>query len=393
MKRELMSMRVLAAVAVGSMMLAGTTVAKAQLSVDRAVTGDAPKDPGPLATDVSAKLDAKDINAVMLKVGDWQLKVAEAKFNQQWTYAALYDGLLAATKGTGNPAYRDAVLKFAEAKHWRLLDERFPHADDMAMGQAYLDLYLSEPVDKRNTEWVKNTKMNLDKLLVRQDDPNKDLWWWCDALFMAPPVLARMYQITGDRAYLKYMDKEWDITTAHLYNKPNHLYFRDSRYFSKTEKNGQPLFWSRGNGWVIGALVKVLEVLPEKDPLRPKYEALLKDMCAELAAIQGPDGLWRSGLLDASSYDQPEISGSAFFVYGIAYGLRTHLLDKKTYQPVLEKGWAGVLNHVYADGRLGSIQPIDAEPGKFAPSASSVYGVGGFLLAGEELDRLVAAKK
>jgi unsaturated rhamnogalacturonyl hydrolase len=391
MNKRLFAASAVCLVAVG--MVAAGPDARAQLSVDRAATGDAPSNPGPLATDVSAALNPKDINAVMQKVGDWQLKVAESKFNSQWTYAALYDGLLAASQATGNPAYRDAVQRYAEKKNWKLLDDRFPHADDMGLGQAYLDLYLSQPVDKRNPAWAADTKKILDQLVVRPDDPKKDLWWWCDALFMAPPVLARMYVITGDRKYLDFMDHEWDITTAHLYNPTYHLYFRDSRYFTQTEKNGKPLFWSRGNGWVVGALVKILEVLPAKDPLRPKYEAELREMCTELAAIQGPDGLWRSGLLDAQAYDQPEISGSAFFVYAMAYGVRTHVLDRKTFEPAIKKGWAGILQHVYADGRLGSIQPIDAAPGKFAPSASSVYGVGGFLLAGQELDLLAEGKK
>jgi rhamnogalacturonyl hydrolase YesR len=114
-------------------------------------------------------------------------------------------------------------------------------------------------------------------------------------------------------------------------------------------------------------------------------------MSAAVAAIQGPDGLWRSGLLDPASYDLPEVSGSAFFTYAIAYGINQGILDRKQYLPVIQSAWSGILTHIYADGRLGSIQPIDGQPGKFKPSASYVYGVGGFLLAGSELDRLARA--
>jgi len=116
-------------------------------------------------------------------------------------------------------------------------------------------------------------------------------------------------------------------------------------------------------------------------------------MAAEVASIQGPDGLWRSGLLDPDSYPLPEISGSAFFTYAIAYGINEHILDRKVYEPVVTRSWQGMLTHIYADGRLGSIQPIDGQPGKFKPSASYVYGVGGFLLAGSEMDRLAATGK
>ena len=124
--------------------------------VERDHVGDAPDDPGPLATGLSAELKPKAIDAAMKKVADWQVKVAEANFNQQWTFAALYDGLLAASKTTGDPKYRDAVLHFAERSDWTLLNNRFPHADDQALGQAYLDLYLQDkqPVRMADTKAI-----------------------------------------------------------------------------------------------------------------------------------------------------------------------------------------------------------------------------------------------
>jgi rhamnogalacturonyl hydrolase YesR len=394
--------RFAASLTISSLLIASTAVAQANQqpnaatnapsSVERATVGDAPDNPGPLAEGLSDQLKPSDIQAAMKKVADWQLRAAESKFNPQWTFAALYDGLLAASTTTGVPAYHDAVLHFAEQQHWKLVNDRFPHADDMALGQAYLDLYLADPPAQRKPERIADTKAVLDRLIARSDDPSKDLWWWCDALFMAPPVLARMYVATGDHKYLDFMDREWDITTGHLYDPTEHLYFRDSRYFTQKQANGRKLFWSRGNGWVMGALVKILEVLPANDPARPKYVQKLREMSAAVAAIQSPDGLWRSGLLDPAAYDLPEVSGSAFFTYAIAYGINEHILDSKQYLPVVQHAWTGMLTHIYADGRLGSIQPIDGAPGKFKPSASYVYGVGGFLLAGSELDRLARAK-
>lgn len=357
-------------------------------SVERDSVGDAPDNPGALATGLSPALKTKAIDAAMKKVANWQLSVAEGKFNRQWTFAALYDGLIAASQTTGNPKYKDAVSDFANQSDWTLLDARFPHADDMAMGQSYLTLYQLDPQPVR----MANTKEIMDKLIVRPDDPNKLLWWWCDALFMGPPELAHMYAITHDRKYLDYMDHEWWLTSNELYNPQDHLFFRDSRYLNKKQDNGKPLFWSRGNGWVMGGLVNVLEMMPADYPSRAKYVEQLKQMAAALAAIQSKDGLWRSGLLDPDAYELPEISGSAFITYGIAYGINAHILDRKTYLPVVEKAWKGMLGHVYADGRLGSIQPIDAAPGQFKPSASYVYGVGGFLLAGSELHKLAGAK-
>jgi rhamnogalacturonyl hydrolase YesR len=111
-------------------------------------------------------------------------------------------------------------------------------------------------------------------------------------------------------------------------------------------------------------------------------------MAARVAAIQSQDGLWRAGLLDPDSYDLPEISGSAFFTFALTAGVNQGLLDKKVYRPVIEKAWAGMLHHVYADGRLGCIQQTGAEPQPFKPSASYTYGVGAFLLAGSEIRKM-----
>ena len=197
--------------------------------VDRVASGDSPDDPGPLAIDLSPALTPAAIRKAVRKVADWQLARAESTFNQQWTYAALYDGFLAASRTTGDRRYHDAVVKVAEGFDWTLLDMRFPHADDMALGQSYLDLYL----EKRDPVRMADTKAILDRLIVRADDPDKLLWWWCDALFMAPPVLARMSAATGDRRYLDYMDREWWQTSASLYDPVQHLYSRDGSYLTR----------------------------------------------------------------------------------------------------------------------------------------------------------------
>jgi rhamnogalacturonyl hydrolase YesR len=358
-------------------------------TVDRQASGDAPADAGPLATGLSARLTPRDIEAAMRKVSDWQVKTASASYNQQWTYAALYDGLLASSKTTGNPAYAKSVEQAAEGFHWGLVVARFPHADDMALGQAYLDLYRAHPDPIR----IAATKTILDRLIARPDDPAKPLWWWCDALFMAPPVLARMYAITGDRKYLDYMNHEWWITSDALYSSKEHLYFRDERYLKQTEKNGKPLFWARGNGWVLAGLANVLQFMPKDDPMRPKYVEQFRELATRVAELQQPDGLWRTGLLDPASYSASEVSGSAFFTFGIAWGINEHLLDPKVFRPVVEKSWAGMLKHIYESGRLGAIQPIGAAPDSFTQTSSYVYGVGGFLLAGSELDRIAKAAK
>ena len=166
---------------------------------------------------------------------------------------------------------------------------------------------------------------------------------------------------------------------------------RDASYRSKREKNGRKVFWSRGNGWVMGGIVGVLEHMPPNDPRRGFYVKRLQEMAESVSAIQGKDGLWRAGLLDATAYREPEVSGSAFFVYAITWGIDHGILDAAKYRPVVTRGWAGLVRHVYTDGRLGDIQPIGEAPGAYTPGSSYVFGVGAFLLAGSELDALIAS--
>jgi unsaturated rhamnogalacturonyl hydrolase len=346
--------------------------------------GDTLTNPGPLAYRLSPKLSHHDLAKAMKLVADWQLGRMPANPQTDWTWAALYDGLMAVPDKVAGDKYKQAMLHIGEQLNWQP-GPRVMHADDQAVGQMYMEQYFIHS----DAKMMDGMRARLDTEMAMPDptDPRRPLWWWCDALFMAPPVYADIAKATGEQKYLTFMDREWNITTALLYDRSKHLYFRDATFLDKHEKNGEPLFWSRGNGWVMGSIVRVLQELPANSPLRPKFIALLKEMSAEMLSIQGKDGLWRPGLLEADSYALPEISGSAFITYAMAYGVNEGFLDHATYWPAVDKAWAGMLTHVYADGRLGCIQPVGQAPGAYSESTSYVYGVGAYLLAGSEIYR------
>jgi len=345
--------------------------------------GDTPATAPPLASDLSPNLTRKDVSHAIEKVADWQLARAEPGFSQDWTFAALYTGFMAVPKAANGETYQQAMLQMAKKFNWQL-GPRLQHADDQAIGQTYLELYLRY----HDPAMMAPTREHLEATMALPDDPEKPLWWWCDALFMAPPVLAKLSQATGERKYLDFMDHEWWITSGLLYSPSNHLFFRDKSFLDKHEANGRSIFWSRGNGWVFAGLARVLALMPPDYPSRPKYIAQFKQMAEELAGLQGADGLWMPGLLDAAAYRLPENSGSAFYAYGFAYGINSGILSRAKYQPVVQKAWQGLLSHIYEDGRLGCIQPIGAAPGDFTAASSYVFGTGAFLLAGSEVYRL-----
>jgi unsaturated rhamnogalacturonyl hydrolase len=355
--------------------------------------GDTPATAGPLAQ-LSPRLTRRDVGKAMKLVADWQLSRMPAQPQTDWTFAALYTGYMAVPKKIGGDKYRQAMLEIGNRLRWQP-GPRVLHADDQAVGQMYMEQYfvhkdpkMMEPMRARldtqiaapESEYVNTLPRSWDRTLHPEL-----LWWWCDALFMAPPVYADMYRATGDSRYIDFMDREWTATANVLYDRTEHLYSRDMTFLDKREKNGRKIFWSRGNGWVMGGIVRVLQQLPADSPLRSRYVEQLKEMAAATLAVQGSDGLWRPGLLDPGAYSLPEISGSAFITYAYAWGVNNGILDRATYWPAVEKAWAGMLSHVYADGRLGCIQPVGAAPGTFTETSSYVYGVGAYLLAGSEI--------
>jgi rhamnogalacturonyl hydrolase YesR len=363
--------------------------------------GSDPDNPGPLAKDLSPALKPAAITTAMHKVADWQLAQSQQYFTaidkarlldgRIWTWSVLYAGYMAASSSLGDVKYRDAMEQMGKSYNWGLRSA-VPGADDQSLAQTYLELYL---LDKQPDQ-IAPTRTALDAVLaaprIELNSGKRIEWWWCDALFMAPPVWARMYAATGDAKYIGYLDEEFAKTSQLLYDQQAHLYSRDATFIDKKEQNGQKMFWSRGEGWVMGGIARTLEYLPKDDPARARYELQLQQMAAAVAKIQSPDGLWRAGLLDPQAYGEPEISGSALMTFGMAWGINNGILDRKTYTPVVTKAWAGMLKHIYADGRLGDIQQTGAQPSTFKPSASYNYGVGGFLLAGSELYKMSEAK-
>jgi len=381
----------LAATALACICWAASAIpAQAQLTANekQAVVGDAPDNPGPLASDLSAVAQPKAVKAAMRKVADWQLARIQNSPSQDWTFATLYLGMMAASDTLQDSRYRAHVQSVAEHYQWTLGPRKI-HADDQAVGQSWLWLYQQHPDPKR----IAPLRSQFDEIMQLPDDPQKPVWWWCDALFMAPPVWAQLATLTHDKKYLDAMDHQWHITSDLLWDPQEHLFFRDSGYFNKREKNGQKIFWSRGNGWVMGGLVRVLTFLPQDDPRRPFYVEKFRQMAEKVRDLQSKDGLWRPGLLDAQDYPYAEVSGSAFFVYAMAWGMNHGLLDKAQYRPAVERGWGGLVSHIYQDGRLGSIQPVGAAPGAYAPGASYVFGTGAFLLAGSEVAQLPPASR
>ena len=343
---------------------------------------------------VPPDLTPANVLATAERVAEWQLAHPASHPSTDWTQGAFYAGVMAVADISHRPRLFDAMVKMGNANGWKL-GPRLYDADDQCVGQTYAEIYLRRhdprmiaPMRER-FDWIlthlKDGPLDFDP--GRNPDA-RDRWSWCDSLFMAPPTWMRLYAATGDKTYLEFATKHWWVTSDYLYDKAEHLFFRDSTYFSKQESNGKKVFWSRGNGWVLAGLVRVLQFLPIDDPTHSRFIRQYHEMAEKILECQQADGLWRSSLLDPEDYPLKETSGSGFYCYALAWGVNQGLLDRARFEPAVTKAWQGLAGCVEPDGRLTHVQPVGADPKKFDENATEVYGVGAFLLAGSEVYRM-----
>ena len=333
---------------------------------------------------------------VMERAADWQLAHPPKWEPLEWHNGAFYTGVMSLAAVSASPRFHDAMMKLGEDHQWQL-GPRTYHADDHCVGQTYMDLYLQH----RDPRMIAPLQARFDYILAHPKDDNldftqpdrRDRWSWCDALFMAPPAWARLWKITGHQAYLEFAITKWWITSDFLYDKEEHLYFRDSSIFAKREKNGQKIFWSRGTGWVLAGIVRLLQVLPGDHPARARFAHQFREMAAKVLACQQPDGLWRASLLDPASYPMKEASGSGFYCYAFAWGVNEGVLPREPYAAAALRVWTALAGFVQPDGKLTHVQPEGFTPFTFDENSTEPFGVGAFLLAGSEVHRLLAAPR
>lgn len=328
---------------------------------------------------------------IMEKVADWQLAHPASYPDDDWTVAVGSTGFMALTGLSGQEKYRAAMQAQGERTRWRLGPSKY-HADDQAIGQTYAELYLQT----RDPRMLAPMRAQFDEILAepRAGSLNWDAvdvlhrWSWCDTLFMAPPAWARLSAATGDPRYLEFAIRRWWNTSDYLYDKDEHLYYRDSRYFDLKEANGKKVFWGRGNGWVMGGLVRMLQYIPSNHPERGRFLQQYREMAERVLALQQSDGLWRASLLDPRSYPNRESSGSALYTYALAWGVNQGLLASDRYAPAVLQAWQALNDNVRPDGKLVYVQPLGVDPKHFPTDSTEVFGVGAFLLAGSEIYRM-----
>jgi rhamnogalacturonyl hydrolase YesR len=316
-----------------------------------------------------------------------------------WTRATYYEGLLALYRINRDPNVYQYAVEWGTFHNWGLRNGNTTrNADDQCCGQAYIELYQIDPQPDR----IVNITTCINNMV---NSPKIDDWWWVDAIHMAMPVFAKLGVLHQNTTYFDKMYELYHYTkTQHgtngLYNPRDHLWWRDKDFEPPyREPNGEACYWSRGNGWVFAGLARVLDVLPTSDPHRSEYIQDFQDMAAALKAIQRSDGFWNVSLHDPRHYGGPETSGTAFFTYGMAWGINKGLLSAGDYQPIVLKARNGLTHDaLHPGGFLGDVQGTGKQPSDGQPvTYESVpdhddFGVGAFFLAGSEVYALFTSR-
>ena len=344
-------------------------------------------------------VDKNEIEKSMVSALEWQEQ--HPIFNwapTDWTNGAYYVGVARAHKATKNQYFLAALKNMGHKNDWQTYIRPY-HADDVVISYSYLyvDQIQKGRVNMEPTISFIHEHLFVPDMWKKGTDKSgfKDiLWWWCDALFMAPPVITAYAKETGDQKYLDVMHHYYKESYDLLFDKEEELFARDTRYQwtgsaeDKKEKNGEKIFWSRGNGWVIGGLALILEDMPKNYVHRPFYEELFKTMAAKIKALQPADGLWRVSLLDPGAFKNGEVSGSGFFTFAMAWGINNGLLSKEVYGPVIMNAWEALSACQQESGKIGWVQNIGADPQPANQDSWQNYGTGAYLLAASEILKL-----
>ena len=308
-----------------------------------------------------------------------------------WIRSVFYAGVMAAYNVTKEKKYLDDLYNWGNSNKWKP-GERPRHADDLCCVQIYTDIYF---IDKDPAK----LEPSIETFDAIAEDPMLGSivgwekiknWNWCDALFMAPPAMARLAAATNNQKYLETMDLMFWDTYEYLYDKNENLFYRDDRFKPDADslvlsENGTHVFWSRGNGWVLAGLARILEFMPDDFENKKRYESLFVDLSQKLITLQDSQGFWHSNLLDPVERPEPESSGTAFFCYGLAWGVNNSYLNRDTYLPVIKKAWEALNKCLDEKGQLHWIQLVGSAPAPVKYEDSVEYATGAFLLAASEV--------
>jgi rhamnogalacturonyl hydrolase YesR len=337
--------------------------------------------------------DKQYVKNIMDKVNQYQLTHPHTTFDDNWIRGTYYAGVMACYQATGDKKYIEQCDALGTQLKWQLPNARNLEsgANTLTCGQTWVESYIEDKDENK----IKPVIAHLTDPAVKNPVSQPLDWYfesgrrYVDSLFTGPPALAMLYSVTKDEKYLQWMDAFfWDVY-GKLYDRETNLFYRDERFFPNLVlSNGKKVIWSRGNGWAFAGIARILKYLPKDCASYSGYEPVFKKMAKSLASRQSEKGFWYPNLDDPSQFAVKETSGTAFFVYGFAFGINNGILDEETYLPVVEKGWQSLCEAVSEEGKVQWGQIVGDRPVMTKKEDSHEYVSGTFLLAASEVYKL-----
>lgn len=340
------------------------------------------------------------VQAVANRVAAWQVQAFPSMDEQRiwkstsavsWENAVFLTALYEWSLYTDNTDWQQWCTYIADTSAYTLPDaHRIYHADNFPIGLMYAEIF----EHTQDSACLIPMTMIFDYIVANPPTGSyymdgaptqRDHWTWCDALYMAPPTYAAYAVAKKDTAVMNLCHREFQGTYDALYNPADSLFYRDASYFKKQEKNGQPVYWGRGNSWVAGGLARLLTVLPSTDEHYNDYVALFREMMAKIVRLQDEQGAWHASMLDPDSYPAPEMSSTGLFAYALWWGINAGILDEATYLEPARKAWLALVNCVHENGMLGYVQPVGEDPKAVTADMTETYGAGAFLMTAQQI--------
>lgn len=337
---------------------------------------------------------ADEIAATIDSVYDYFTSNLNVRGDGGWEAGVYYLGVSDAYMTTGNLDYYLDCRKAAESFNYMVnKGTHTRHADWYCISQMYLTMNDLLPADFKVASVLDNADYNVAQGILD--------YWWCDALFMSCMVFTELTNLTGDarysdinyQTYLKWRNGT-DGATA-LYDEEYHLWYRDEGQKGRKTDSGQPVFWSRGDGWVFASLARQLAYMPDTESEAYKtYLQDFRDMAASLKKYQREDGTWNPCINDPNFFGGKESTGTSGFLYGFAIGVELGILDREEYLPVALKAYDALTGVCMVEpGKIGYMQAVAGFPDNYVNEAYSrnntlEYGIGLFLLGASALMRM-----
>ncbi len=268
-----------------------------------------------------------------------------------WPCGVAYFGVARAWEVTGNQSYIDRLVTWVD----EYMEIGIPAlmVNSVAMGHVLITLYEATG-DERYWELVMKKVDYLQKDALRfgervfqhtvSDDDDFPEQAWADTLFMAAYFLLRIGIKLKKEVLIEDALNQYYWHTIYLQDKASGLWYHGYNNLNKDHMSG--FHWGRANAWAAYTMSQVLRSLPEWY-LYPKcmdIDCSLRDQLGALKNYQTENGLWRTLIDDAESYE--EVSASC----GIAAAMINN--GNPMHGKYIQKSIKGILENVTDDGRV-----------------------------------------